>query len=677
VLTCARVRGLAVTLVVGSGCPANDDDNPASDETGGAPAAEPIDPFDGEGTDPPGEPDPDLTYRAPSSLGNGLVHDSRFDLRAGSHHREVSPAQLAAGVDWASFVSPHAEKVRVGFRPAQVEANVRLEPTNDIPILHIEDRSVYVCDDDASYRTVTKTHLFSDLVAEQARSSSGPAWLGSPRPTAIDSFALGPNSFGFNIVWTYDKSPVKWKLVLGQREAVFNATADNLSQYGYHPISVSGRRRGGASEYSGIFVQDGVARDDWRLMLGRNAMALATEVDAVWDAGYYPDTPLDAPMALASASKSITAAAVVQLMDAQQLPLTTPFARLAGINNVPKMAAAPSVLDVLRNLGGFEKSALSYNDHSLIEKSPYGEYPITGEMMYDYVVFGGRLNKGGLDSYWNSTTYKMDQGRGKLRYSNPGYSMLGELLRVRSGLSYDDYVRTNLLEPLNLQQEIYPDPGHRNAHRVPTQAGLRSYLINTKHPYRSSTPRLASEPVPQPANGDGSPQWSVNAGPIDSSAPATAQRYAGKTYMGGAPLAAGGWVADGKSLGVLIRAIAQSWFLMPESVAAQLWDPRWRNGKTGNAEGWSYGLGWWVRGNWVTMAGGTIGSMSLVAHNTAYDFTVVLLSNVKGNALIDVLNPLLDPTNGMWGTSELGSQFPCNDDLFTFENECSGPLVAY
>lgn len=296
------------------------------------------------------------------------------------------------------------------------------------------------------------------------------------------------------------------------------------------------------------------------------------------------------------------------------------------------MVAAPSVLDVLRNLGGFKRTTASYLDHSLIDQSVYGDYPIIGEMMYDYVVLGGHLDsEDSEDSYWTSGDYVMAQQSGFMVYSNPGYSMLGELVRVRTGLSYEDYVRTQLLEPLNLHQEIYPDPGHRNAHRVPTKAGLRSYLINTQHPYSSSPPLLASEPVPKPALvgvglQDGSPEWSANAGPIDSSAPATAatERYAGGAYLGGAPLAAGGWVADGESLGVLTRVIAQGSF-----------------------------------------------------HNTEYDFTVVYLTNVIGNGLVDLLNPLLTPVNGVWGTSLLGSQFLCVDDLSTFQNECFGDLVAY
>src|SRR5690349_9329460 len=122
-----RDQALAMLLLAGPGCPAHDDDDGAGDETGITPEADPLDPFDGEGGDPPGDPDRNLTYRSPTSLGNGLVHDSRFDLHVGEYKLHTSGAQLAAGVDWASFVTPHADKLRVGFRPAQVEAHVYVE----------------------------------------------------------------------------------------------------------------------------------------------------------------------------------------------------------------------------------------------------------------------------------------------------------------------------------------------------------------------------------------------------------------------------------------------------------------------------------------------------------------------------------------------------------------------
>lgn len=61
--------------------------------------------------------------------------------------------------------------------------------------------------------------------------------------------------------------------------------------------------------------------------------------------------------------------------------------------------------------------------------------------------------------------------------------------------------------------------------------------------------------------------------------------------------------------------------------------------------------------------------MATAAHNRAYDFTVVHMTNVLGNGLSDLMSPLLTP-NGGWGTSILGAQFPCVDDMATAGNEC-------
>jgi hypothetical protein len=130
---------------------------------------------------------------------------------------------------------------------------------------------------------------------------------------------------------------------------------------------------------------------------------------------------------------------------------------------------------------------------------------------------------------------------------------------------------------------------------------------------------------------------------------------------------------------------------MPQSTAAQLWSPVWLNSNQNRASNWFYGLGWYVRGNWIAMAGGTTGAMSLILHNRAYDFTVVYLSNVWGNPFDDFLNPLLGTTT--WSPvgapcpgncspspmpqSVLGGPFPCIDDLTTLQNECQGFVGAY
>ena len=872
------------------GCPA--EEVHGDGETGGDASGDPdpIDPFDGDGIDPPGDPSPSETWRSPVTLGNGLVHDSRYDLGAGEFKRNFSAPELIAGVDWAEFVDSHAQKVRRGFRPTHVGANVSMQQIDEDATfdLSITDRSVYLCDDDANYRTTTKTHVFGSVAQEQSIAQSGPASPGAPRPTSIDTFGLPQGRVGDTIVWTYDNSELPWKLIVGQDQPIFDATVTSLAQDDYRPISVASRHRNGKHEYSAIFVRDGVPSGDWKLSRGEDAMTLATQFEALWNDGYYPfrgsyeqgseswprfnvlwiksspglqlelrfnldetlfegedaawrrrgyhlegaveysdaghtryaglwtrhdpylrwtegipidtqgqtykdryqpfhdqailaitrkgtpdegeffrpsatlhvyegqdlvfnraytyaaaiypDTPLDAPMGTASVSKSITAAAVVRELDLKGIPLTAPFAITAGITEVDEMKTVPSVADVLRNLGGFNQTPASYMDHSEIDASSYGTYPISGEEMYDYVLWdsGGHLAVM-ADSYWNKSTYAaswMNPANPKLTYSNPGFSMLGELVRAQSGLSYEHYVRDNFLDPLNLEQKIRADPGHRNAIDGPTRAGRRSYLINDAHAYNSIgcddnndctylacdaddpmcvtptcsvngtclgcttngtacevgwtcdadecinpiVPLTGSESAPGPKSGsDNSPRWGENAGPVSTSAPATSAwfRYAGRAYMGGAPLAAGGWQADGRSLGLLMYALAQTGYLMPKSVAAQLWDPKWWNSNHNKGSNWYYGLGWYVRGNWVAWAGGSDGMMSLVLHNRAYDFTVVYLANVIGNAFGDFLNPLLATQQGVWSApgspqSVLGGVFPCIDDTTTAQDECSG-----
>jgi CubicO group peptidase (beta-lactamase class C family) len=442
----------------------------------------------------------------------------------------------------------------------------------------------------------------------------------------------------------------------------------------------------------------------------------------------YEDTPLNASMRLASASKSITAAAVVREMTAQGLPLTTPFNVAAGIQGAPPAMDAVTVLDVLRQLGGFTKGPVSYGDHALIDASPYGTIPINGEEMIDYVV-AGHLDVGGNDNYWNAKQYGDSQSDKEIKYSNPGYSMLGELVRVLSGEPYEEYVIGKLLEPLGLEQGVFADPAHRVRARGVTLAGYRAYLVNGGHPYHVKAPQDAkeagdcgvspqgwawtgteckllwscdcigadcgklyktgpqcesdhvepqfgSQSLPKPVGGDGT-AWRNNVGPLDAMAPEHASfgRYSGGFYLGGALLAAGGWHADGVSIGILIRALAQS----DDSMWSSLWSPQWWN-RTGSPDpNWAYGLGWYVRGNWIAWAGGTEGSMATVLHNRAYDVTVVHLTNASGsgNGLAEFMDPLMKTVAG-WGTSAVGSAFPCLDDAQTVPNECNGMnTVAY
>ena len=879
----ARRRSMCITFPAALallGCPS--DDEPSGDgETGGGGITFPYDPLDGEGSDPPGNPDRDATWRSPSSLGNGMVHDTRYDLDAGKYKRTYTAQALAAGVDWTDFVASHDEKLLNGFRPTTVDADVALAVANGTIELAVTDRSVYSCDDDSNYRTKVVTHVFDTVDDEQsALAADRVSAIGEPRPTSIDTFtALG--KVGTTVAWVYDNDRIPWRVVVGQDAQTFAQTLADLPA-GYRPISLASRARDGESEYAAIFIDDGSAPEDWRRSLGldwtdldealldswndgfypfrqtyeqgseslpkvnvlwtkrspelklelrydmidlqiegedsqwrrrgyalEDAMAYidggetryaglwvrhepymrwqdGIEVDPntaayitrylpfhdrvvqsmtlegdpregeffrpavtlhifegaqlalnrayTYAPGIYPETRINASMATASVSKSITAAAVVREMAQRGLPLTSVFSTTAGFDH-KDMRQVPTVADVLRNLGGFNGKPDSYEDHSLIDASAWGSYPISGREMYNYVVVDGHLNQNDKNSYWNRSTYDLlddgDKTFRKFVYSNPGFSMLGELVRVQSGIDYEDYVRFMLLQPLGLEERIYPDPGHRAVINGPPRTGIRSYLINDAHPYygigctqdaecdylscencpvptcsdentcsgcsddvpcklgwtcvnsacvNTTMPETGSGAVPKPENNkDGSPEWRLNAGPVVNYAPRTAawDRYAGTRFMGGAPLAAGGWEADGEALGILIRDIAQDFTTMSQATASQFWSPQFWNPNHNKGTGWNYGLGWYIRGNWIAWAGGGANAMSIVLHNRAYDFTVVYLSNLYGNGFGEFLEPLMTPVNQVWGQSVLGQLFPCLDDNTTQTNECTGAFGAY
>jgi hypothetical protein len=83
------------------------------------------------------------------------------------------------------------------------------------------------------------------------------------------------------------------------------------------------------------------------------------------------------------------------------------------------------------------------------------------------------------------------------------------------------------------------------------------------------------------------------------------------------------------------------------------------------ATNWAYGLGWYMRGNWVAWSGGSSGSRATALHNSAYNFTVVHLTNTIGNGLTEFANPLMTLSNG---TSPMGQAFPC---MNTVPGECA------
>jgi len=382
----------------------------------------------------------------------------------------------------------------------------------------------------------------------------------------------------------------------------------------------------------------------------------------------YPDTPINAPMKTASVSKSITSAAVIRELAVQGKTVKNTSFQSAINSPYPLLSESGPVrvMDVLNHQGGFAFSPepSSYRLHAQIVEAG-AVAPVDGEDLFAYAFAAPPNGKVGvgtaseLGSYWQPEWIEP----GSIKYSNPGYSIAGELLRVQSGLSYSAYITNEFLAPLNLQERIVPDPGSRFATRGPTRVLAGGHLIDTAHPYNVASPNPIEPSVglaPNPVE-----DWYPYLGPPDPRAPDRATtRYGGNRYLGGAPLAAGGWWADGEALGVLIREISSSDTIFPASLTDTLWHP-WGTyfGDDSNlpAVSWGYNKGWYVRGNWVAWMGSDFGGMAIALYNRIHDVTVVFMTN--GTTFpTDFINPLMATVDGQPGTSPVGKVWPCAPD---------------
>ncbi len=138
-----------------------------------------------------------------------------------------------------------------------------------------------------------------------------------------------------------------------------------------------------------------------------------------------------------------------------------------GLASMPKMFTAISIM------------MLKSQDKVHLNAS-VGDYlpQIENQFLKDSVTVRQLLSHtGGLGNYWDYTT-ESDQNNldtlyhliiqndsleshGNFRYSNSGFIILGKIIESVSGMAYNKYVKTKILEPLNMinTQSALPDGG--------------------------------------------------------------------------------------------------------------------------------------------------------------------------------------------------------------------------
>ena len=132
---------------------------------------------------------------------------------------------------------------------------------------------------------------------------------------------------------------------------------------------------------------------------------------------------------IASMSKSFTASAVLLLRDSGALALDDPAARyvpeLAGWGDGTRDAGPVTVRQLLTMTAGFPTD------------DPWGDR----QQGLPAAAFRGLL-AGGVGFNWAPGS--------RFEYSNLGYAVLGLVIAAASGMPYDEFVRTRLLEPLGM-----------------------------------------------------------------------------------------------------------------------------------------------------------------------------------------------------------------------------------
>lgn len=162
---------------------------------------------------------------------------------------------------------------------------------------------------------------------------------------------------------------------------------------------------------------------------------------------------------IASISKPITAAAVMRLVQDNQLTLSEKLTDLLTL--IPPVGQSPdprltdiTVLNLLQHLGGWDRNI---------------SFP---PMFYDLVISAALgvslpISKSNIVTYMTGNPLQHTPGT-TFAYSNYGYSLLGQIIEAVTGQAYQNYVDEKLLQPLNITRMVLGQtlPIHRHPDEV-------------------------------------------------------------------------------------------------------------------------------------------------------------------------------------------------------------------
>ena len=381
------------------------------------------------------------------------------------------------------------------------------------------------------------------------------------------------------------------------------------------PVPVTGANRPGMKSLDEMMVSFIRTHD-----VPGGALAVVRNRKIVYARGFgYADpaskTPVrpDALFRIASVSKPITSAAIMQLVERNKLRLSDRVfdilpTRAHGNGKVDPRLKTVTIRHLLLHTGGWDRGK-------------------SGDPMFRPVQIARALGvtpparAGHVMKYMLTVGLDFDPGS-RQTYSNFGYCLLGRVIEAKTGQTYEQYVRRSVLAPAGItQMRIGRTLGE---HRAKDEV---TYHTRNRHMMPRVFPPNVGRRVPEQYGG-----WHIEA--MD---------------------AHGGWIASAIDLVRFARQFdspRDCRILTPASIAATFARPPAPGGfdKGGKPKAAYYALGWLVRpvgktGKANTWHAGALGGTSslLVRRHDGLDWAVLfnMTSTADGRHLAEVIDPLV------------------------------------
>ncbi|NUO98477.1 MAG: beta-lactamase family protein [Nonomuraea sp.] len=314
---------------------------------------------------------------------------------------------------------------------------------------------------------------------------------------------------------------------------------------------------------------------------------------------------------IASLSKNITSAAVMRLVQDGKLSLSAKVTQLLGLTPADARMQQITVLRLMQHLGGWDRDVSKdqlWLDHTIA------------------AALDVPLPIGHADIIRYATARQLDFDPGaKMVYSNYGYLLLGRIIEKVSGMSYESYVKTKLLQPLGIT-------------RMRLGASLRSEAAAGEIAYESqlthkSVVDTSGATVPYPYGGFNMPNQDAN----------------------------GGWLASAVDLVRWTLAFDRPGMVLSSASIAKLF----AKPEIGiNEYGSWYGGGWWVRqvtGHLNTWHNGSMpGTFSYLARlQNGFSYAVVFNRREEPGSLdYDTIDDDMNKVGvSSWPTTDLTAKF--------------------